>query len=88
MSSKPIAFLVARPQTAETNDGYNTPNRQRVQVAIDSVVKSGSAINQMNTRVGVDDTAELAYLETKGGILERLLHLSALEEAEIATCPC
>lgn len=42
----------------------------------------------MDTAVSVDDAAELAHLETEGGILERLLHLTALEEAEISACSC
>ena len=48
----------------------------------------GSAIDEMDTAVRVDDAAEFAHLEAERGILERLLHLSALEEAEITACPC
>ena len=47
----------------------------------------GSTINEMDTAVCVDDVAQLSYFEAKGSIFEGLLHLSALEEAQIAACP-
>lgn len=48
----------------------------------------GSAVDEMNTAVSVDDAAKFAYLETESGVFERLLHLTSLEEAEVAACPC
>jgi len=47
----------------------------------------GSTINEMNAAVCVDDAAQLSYFQTKGSVFKGLLHLSALEEAQITACP-
>lgn len=49
---------------------------------------SSGSIDEMDTTVSVNNAAELANLEPESGIFERLLHLSTLEEAEIAARPC
>lgn len=48
----------------------------------------GSAVDEVHTAVGVDDAAELANFESESSVLERFLHLSALEEAQVAAGPC
>lgn len=47
-------------------------------------ITSGGTVDEVNTAVCINNTAELAHLETKCGVFKRLLHLSTLEEAEIA----
>lgn len=47
---------------------------------------SSSSVHEVNTTISVNDVAELADLETKSGVLEWLLHLTSLEEAQITTC--
>ena len=39
----------------------------------------------MNTAVGLDDVAHFSNLQCKGGIFERLLHLSRAKGAKIPT---
>lgn len=41
--------------------------------------------DEMNATVRAHDIADLSYLERKGRFLKRLLHLTASEQAEIAT---
>jgi hypothetical protein len=42
----------------------------------------------MDAAVRIDDAAELAHLETESGVFEWLLHLAALEEAQITSGAC
>lgn len=57
-------------------------------IAVGTDVRSGGSVDEMHAAVRVYDAAEFAHLETESGVFEGLLHLTALEEAEVAACPC
>ena len=42
------------------------------------------SLDDMNTRVAVDQSADLSDLKGEGSILERLLHLAGAEVAEVS----